>query len=169
MKKIVDILVLDADAARGAERCAGLAGVGLESVEVQARNVTSSGELAQAMIGSTVSAVVLHLAGEGEAGIDQEVLTRFARQAAKVAILVISPPVDIDRELEWVHRGVQDVLPESISATDLLRNLLLAMERKRLLSDAHEALRLEQENVVKMQGFVDELVGFATRSATGSR
>lgn len=168
MQKTATILILDSVAGRAAQTADALAASSPDSVEVRGQPLESADALAQALGSGPADAVIVRLGGGGEAGLEADVLDRFARQGGGPATVVLAQDVPLDRQLEWVHRGIQDVLPVSTPPEELLRTVLVSMERRHLLSDVQEALRLEQDNVVKMQAFIDELVGFATRSATHS-
>ncbi len=167
MQKNVTVFILD-PAPNEAERF----GTALESaapanVEIRSRGFTTVEALNAALQERSADCIFLQLrSGDGE---EQSLLNRFARQGSGPATIVMADDVPLDRALEWVHRGIQDVLHRDLPAAEQVRCIMMGLERKRLLNDAQEALRLEQENVLKMQNFVDELVGFATRTATLGR
>ncbi len=164
MQKNITVMILNPNPGEAVKLGADLVSVAPEGVEIQSHGHETAESLAESLKQNPADCVLLYL-GAGFDN-DPDLLNRYARQTGGPATIVVADNVGLDRELEWVHRGIQDVVNTGRPAGELVRCIMMALERRHLLNDAQQALRLEQENVHKMQQFVDELVGYATRTAT---
>lgn len=170
MDKTIRAVIADNDAGRASALAGRLEAAGDGRVGFETACHASLADLVDHLAKNPSDVVLVHTALDAGEGEFTEAVSRLNHQYPDLPqVLVADPATPLDQQVEWVHRGAQDIVDDSAGGAALVRAIRLSVERKHLVNDVEQALRLEQETVVKMQGFIDELVGYATRSSMQER
>ncbi len=170
MDKTIRAVIADNDSARACALAEQIEGAGDARVGFETACISSLADLVDHLAKNPSDVVLAHVSLDAGDKESTEAVSRVNHQYPDLPqVLLVAPGTALEQQVEWVHRGAQDVIEDTADGAALARSIRLSVERKHLVNDVQQALRLEQETVVKMQGFIDELVGYATRSSMGER